>query len=153
MSAECRLTLTVRPARNAEEIVAAQQLRLRVFCDEQGVDRDEELEGDEDALHVVALDETGVVATCRLRFLEQGCKLERMAVERRLRKLGAGAKLLAASEQLARERGAGTIVLNAQTRVRDFYAAGGYRAEGATFMEAEIEHVRMTKPLSAVDAP
>jgi predicted GNAT family N-acyltransferase len=153
LSAECRLTLTVRPARDAEEIAAAQQLRFRVFCEEQGVDRAHELDSlDRDSLHVVALDESGVVATCRLRFLERTCKLERMAVERRLRGLGAGAKLLGTAEELARERGAGTMVLNAQTRAREFYAANGYRPEGSPFMEAGIEHVRMTKPL-ALEAP
>jgi predicted GNAT family N-acyltransferase len=39
------------------------------------------------------------------------------------------------------------MVLNAQRRAEGFYAAHGYVAEGETFMDAGIEHVRMTKAL------
>ena len=125
-------------------------LRRRVFCDEQGVSRAEEFDGlDAEATQVVALDESGVVATCRLRFLDRDCKLERMAVERRLRGLGAGAALLEASEGIAREAGAERMVLNAQVAAKGFYAGGGYEPEGDPFVEASIEHVRMTKPLGA----
>ena len=162
MSADCRLTVTVRPARDAEEIEAAKRLRLQVFCEEQGVTREEELDGlDDEAAHIVALDDSGagpgreaeepaliVVATCRLRFEGATCKLERMAVGERFRKLGVGARLLAGAEAEALERGAERIVLHAQTWAQEFYAAGGYRSEGPLFMDARIEHVRMTKELS-----
>jgi predicted GNAT family N-acyltransferase len=149
LSADCRLTLTVRPARDAEELAAAQELRVRVFCGEQGVTREEELDGlDDEALQIVALDESAVVATCRLRFLDGECKLERMAVEERLRGLGAGGKLLERAEREAAERGSTGMLLHAQRRAEGFYAAHGYRAEGETFMSARIEHVEMRKPLT-----
>jgi predicted GNAT family N-acyltransferase len=148
LSADCRLTLTVRPARDAAEVATAQALRLRVFCEEQGVSREEELDGlDEGALHLIAADDSGVVATCRLRFPGEACKLERMAVEARLRGRGAGARLLEGAEEAARERGAETMVLHAQRSAEPFYAAHGYLVEGEPFMEAEIEHVRMSKAL------
>jgi predicted GNAT family N-acyltransferase len=123
-------------------------LRTRVFCGEQGVSAPEEFDGlDDGALQMVALDKSGVIATCRLRFLDEGCKLERMAVEARLRGLGAGAALLAACEEAARAEGAAIMLMHAQRRAESFYAGQGYQAEGETFMEAEIEHVRMTKRL------
>jgi predicted GNAT family N-acyltransferase len=148
LSADCRLTLTVREARDEADVAAAQELRVRVFCDEQGVSREEELDEFEDsATHVIALDQTGVIATCRLREIEGGMKLERMAVERRLRGLGAGARLLTEAERLARERGAERMVLHAQTRAERFYGGQGYEPEGERFDEAGIEHVRMTKAL------
>jgi predicted GNAT family N-acyltransferase len=148
LSADCRLSLTVRPTRDADEVAAAMDLRVRVFCDEQGVSPPEEFDGlDDEALQMVALDESGVIATCRLRFLDEGCKLERMAVETRLRGLGAGAALLAACEATARIEGAATMFMHAQRSAEPFYAGQGYRAEGETFMEAEIPHVRMTKTL------
>ena len=110
------------------------------------------------ATQVVALDEKGVLATCRLRWLDEDlrpsdaepapvCKLERMAVEERARGLGVGARLAAGSERIARERGTGLMVLNAQRRAEGFYVGQGYAPEGDTFMEANIEHVRMTKAL------
>ena len=121
---------------------------MRVFCEEQGVSREEELDGlDDESLHLIAADESGVIATCRLRFTADGCKLERMAVEARMRGRGAGARLLERAEEDARERGARTMVLHAQRSAEPFYAAHGYETEGEPFTEAEIEHVRMTKAL------
>jgi predicted GNAT family N-acyltransferase len=146
---DCRLSVTVRPARDASEVDAAMALRVRVFCGEQGVDEEEEMD-DLDAVstQVVGLDDTGVIATCRLREMEPGVwKLERMAVERRLRRLGVGARLLAGAEEEARAQGADEMVLHAQRRAEPFYASQGYRPEGETFLEAEIEHVAMRKPL------
>jgi predicted GNAT family N-acyltransferase len=149
LTADCRLTITVRPARDRAEIDAALDLRTRVFVDEQGVDAAEELDDlDDQSLQLVGVDETGVIATCRLRDLGDGeWKLERMAVDRRLRRLGVGARLLEGAEGEVRERGASEMVLNAQRRAEPFYAAHGYAPEGEPFIEAEIEHIRMRKAL------
>ena len=149
MSADCRLTVTVRPARDAAEVGAAKDLRVRVFCDEQGVEPEEELDDlDQGATHVVGADESRVIATCRLRELDGGVwKLERMAVERPLRRLGVGGRLLAGAEREARERGAAEMILHAQRRAEGFYSSQGYAPEGETFMEAGIEHVAMRKAL------
>jgi predicted GNAT family N-acyltransferase len=124
-------------------------LRIKVFCGEQGVDEEEERDDlDDAAVQVVGLDETGVIATCRLRDVGEGTwKLERMVVERRLRKLGVGGRLLAGAEDQARSAGATEMLLHAQRRAEAFYAAGGYVAEGETFMDAGIEHVAMRKAL------
>jgi hypothetical protein len=64
-----------------------------------------------------------------------------------VRRLGVGARLLDGAEREARDRGAGEMVLNAQIQAEKFYAAHGYTVEGDTFLEAEIEHVRMRKAL------
>jgi predicted GNAT family N-acyltransferase len=103
---------------------------------------------DDESVQIVGLDEGGVIATCRLRDLGDGqWKLERMAVERRLRGRGVGSRLLAGAEREANERGAAEMVLNSQSQAEPFYAAHGYVAEGDTFIEAGIEHVRMRKAL------
>jgi predicted GNAT family N-acyltransferase len=139
----------VRTTRDPKEIEAAMDLRIRVFCGEQGVSEEEESdELDAEATQVVAVDESGVIATCRLRYPEAAtCKLERMVVEKGLRELGVGGRLLAGAESEARSQGAELMVLNAQRRAEPFYAGNGYVAEGETFLEAGIEHVRMTKAL------
>jgi len=143
------LSVTARRARDAAEIEAAMDLRIRVFCGEQGVSEEEETDDlDDESTQIVGLDETGVVATCRLRDVGQGTwKLERMAVERRLRKLGVGSRLLAGAEDDARASGAKEMILHAQRRAESFYASNGYVAEGDTFMDAGIEHVAMRKAL------
>ena len=149
LSADCRLTVTVRKARDAAEVQAARDLRIRVFCDEQGVDPALEVDGlDDEATQIVALDESGVIATCRLRYPEPGaCKLERMVVDAGHRKLGVGGRLLVGAEEEARAAGAQTMVLNSQLRAQAFYASHGYEPEGETFLDADIEHIRMTKAL------
>jgi predicted GNAT family N-acyltransferase len=149
LAADCRLTVTVRPVRDDAELEAARDLRVRVFCGEQGVSAEEELdELDAVALQLVALDESGVIATCRLRDVgEATWKLERMAVEARLRRAGVGARLLRGAEEEAREGGAREMLLHAQIRAEPFYAGNGYAREGELFMDAGIEHIAMRKAL------
>jgi predicted GNAT family N-acyltransferase len=142
----------IRPARDDDEIEAAMELRRRVFYDEQGVRPEADLDGlDPGSIHIVALRRGYVVATCRLRFPRGLCKLERMVVEQNLRRTGIGTELIAEAEREAARQGATEVVLHAQRRVEDFYAACGYLAEGDTFLEEGIPHVQMRKRLEAVD--
>lgn len=142
-------TVAVRRARDAAERSAATELRIRVFCDEQGVSRQEEIDGrDQDAVHLVAVERGAVVGTCRLLFEGTTCKLGRLVVEREARGRRIGGRLIAFAENEARAAGAQRIVLNAQTRARGLYRAAGYAEHGDRFMEAGIEHVRMERPLA-----
>jgi predicted GNAT family N-acyltransferase len=129
---------------------AALALRVRVFCDEQGVSREAELDGrDERATHIVAVDEEGVViATCRLFVFGGGeCRLGRMAVVSGRRRGGVGRDLLEAAEAEAARLGAREVVLHAQTHAESFYGRCGYEPEGKRFMEEGIEHIQMHKPI------
>jgi predicted GNAT family N-acyltransferase len=128
---------------------AAMALRKRVFIGEQDISPEEEFDDlDADSVQIVALDESGVIATCRLRDVGQGVwKLERLAVDGRVRGLGVGARLIAGAEGEARARGAAQILAHAQRQVEGFYASQGYVAEGDTFVEAGIDHVAMRKAL------
>jgi predicted GNAT family N-acyltransferase len=141
--------VTVRRARDPAEFEEAMNLRMRVFVDEQGVSPEEELdEFDQEATQLVAVDESGVIATCRLRDFEPGVwKLERMAVDARVRGLGVGGRLLAGAEEEARAAGARQMLLHAQRRAEAFYASHDYVPEGATFMDAGIEHIAMRKAI------
>jgi predicted GNAT family N-acyltransferase len=142
-------TVAPRRARDAAERSAAAELRIRVFCDEQGVSRADEIDGrDDDAVHLVAVERGAVIGTCRLLFEGTTCKLGRLVVERDARRRGVGGRLLALGEAEARAAGATRIVLNAQTRARGVYRAAGYTERGGRFMEAGIEHVRMERPLA-----
>jgi predicted GNAT family N-acyltransferase len=142
-------TVALRRARDAAERSAAVELRIRVFCDEQGVSREDEIDGrDDGAVHLVALERGAVVGTCRLLFDGTTCKLGRLVVARDARRRGIGGGLLGLAEREARAAGAERIVLNAQTRARGVYRAAGYTEGGDTFMEAGIEHIRMERPLA-----
>lgn len=141
--------LAVRRVERAQEGEAALALRHRVFCHEQGVpawlDRDGR---DDDALHLVAVEDDVVVGTCRLVVDDDIAKLGRLAVERVRRRRGAGSALLDAAEREARAAGARRIVLHAQSHAQSLYGAAGFVDHGPPFVEAGIEHVRMEKRLA-----
>src|SRR5947209_878276 len=108
-------TVVIRRARDAAERSAAAELRIRVFCGEQGVSREQELDGlDGEALHLVAIRGEDMIGTCRLLFAGSTCKLGRLVVAHDARRGGVGARLLAHAEREARAAGAERIVLNAQ---------------------------------------
>ena len=111
-------------------------LRVRVFFDEQGVTPEEELdELDEEATQVVAVDESGVVATCRLRRHRAG-RLQARADGGRARVRGARGRGRAARRRRATRRAGrepSEMLLHAQTRAQGFYASRGYEPEGETF--------------------
>jgi predicted GNAT family N-acyltransferase len=142
-------TVGFRRARDAAERSAARELRIRVFCGEQGVPREEEIDGrDDEAVHLVAVERGVVIGTCRLLFDGGTCKLGRLVVDLEARRRGIGGRLLALGEEEARDAGAERIVLNAQMRARGVYRAAGYAERGDRFLEAGIEHVRMERPLA-----
>jgi predicted GNAT family N-acyltransferase len=139
----------VRPARGRDEVRAALRLRHKVFVEEQGVPRAEELDAhDATALHLVALNQGRVVGTCRLLASGETVKLGRMAVARGARGRGVAARLLAEADVRALELGARRMALGAQLTARRVYERAGYVAYGDHFVEAGIEHVMMEKRLA-----
>jgi predicted GNAT family N-acyltransferase len=143
------VSVEIRRAAGSEELDEALELRHRVFCEEQGVPEREERDGrDGEALHLVAMLDGRVVATCRLLFVERTVQFSRLAVEPDARRQGIAAGLLGAAEREARARGARRIVLHAQTYARQLYERDGYEPRGRRFVEAGIEHVAMEKRLA-----
>jgi predicted GNAT family N-acyltransferase len=138
----------VRPARDQSEVDAALALRHDVFCIEQGVSLEEELDGrDDEALHLVAVEGGAVVATCRLLAEGSEVNLGRMAVATAHRGRRLAAALLVEADARARARGARRIVLGAQLTAQAVYERAGYAPYGDVFLDAGIEHVMMGKPL------
>jgi predicted GNAT family N-acyltransferase len=149
LQADRRLAPTPRRSRGPAELEGAQQLRVRVFCDEQGVSESAEIDGlDGEAIHLVAMERGKVVGTCRLRLFGDDAKLERMAVSEDFRGIGLGRRLAEVTETEARREGAERMVLHAQVRARGFYEAAGYTAISEdVLLEEGIEHVKMEKEL------
>lgn len=146
-------------------IADAHAVRRAVFIDEQGVSEAEEMDGrDAETTHVVAYAVEGTgndesasvgdgergepVGTARLRLPEPGVgKPERVAVTKPHRGNGVGWQLMEAIETDAREQGCERLKLHAQTTVEEFYRKLGYETTSGEFIEADIPHVRMEKPL------
>ena len=140
-------TIEIRPARGATEREAALALRRAVFCDEQGVPVALEVDGrDDEAIHLVAVDDGRVVGTCRLRTGDATLKFERLAVALDARRRGVGTALLVAAEGAVAD--ITRVVLTAQTRAVGVYEARGFVTVSEPFVEAGIEHVRMEKRLA-----
>jgi predicted GNAT family N-acyltransferase len=141
--------IQVRPTRDQAEVAAALALREEVFCGEQGVSLAEERDGrDDEALHLVVVDDGVVVGTCRLLVEGTTVKLGRMAVSRTRRGLGLARALLSEAEAQARVLGAQRIVLAAQVSAQALYDRAGYDAYGDVFLDAGIEHVMMARTVS-----
>ena len=136
----------MREARTRQEVEQALALRLRVFCEEQGVELAAEQDGrDQEAIHLVALEGDRLIGTCRLLVEERTARLGRNAVSAEARGRGIGATLLEAADRAAAQAGADRIRLHAQLRARTLYERAGYVPQGDTFLEEGIEHVTMEK--------
>jgi predicted GNAT family N-acyltransferase len=142
------LTYEVRRARGESEMAAVLELRHEVFCEEQGVPEREELDGrDRESLHLVAVADEEVLATCRLLFVGPTVQFSRLAVRMDARRRGIATALLKLADDEARAGGARRLVLHAQTYARALYDSAGYEPRGRIFMEAGIEHIAMEKRL------
>jgi predicted GNAT family N-acyltransferase len=153
----------VRRVATEADLADALSVRHAVFVAEQGVPADRERDGFDAlgaALHLVARDGDRAVGAARLRADDEKgepgtggltgatrAKLERVAVLPDRRGEGVGRALTERAAAVARDHGVERVVLHAQRRVEDFYAALGYRRVGDEFEEAGIPHVRMVRDL------
>ena len=139
----------VRRAAGEGDLGAALELRHEVFVVEQSVPLADELDGrDDEAEHLVAVEDGKVVGTCRLLHHDGVTKLGRMAVAPVARGRGIAGALLAEAEDAARRAGSRTMVLDAQTGALGLYERAGYRVEGEEFLDAGIPHLTMRKALA-----
>ena len=140
----------IRWSAGPEDIAGAIALREQVFCIEQGVPVEEEIDGrDEEALHLVAFDASGQRVTGTLRLLFDGdvVKVGRVAVERVSRGQGIAARMLEIALEEARARGARRARLASQVEVVALYEGAGFIVESDVFEEAGIPHVWMGRQL------
>jgi len=119
----------------------ASPIRFTVFCEEQGVPREIELdEHDSASLHAVVFEGGTPVATGRL--LPDG-HIGRMAVLKGWRKRGVGSLMLQRLIERAKARGYPEVALSAQVHAVPFYRAHGFAEEGSEYLEAGIRHQAM----------
>jgi predicted GNAT family N-acyltransferase len=137
----------VRFAHDEGEIEAALEIRRQVFCAEQGVSLEGEIDGlDGQCDHLVAVLGGKVAGTARIRaYGENGVigKIERVALLQEARGLGLGERLARLATQVLEARGHRVMLLHAQTSATGLYERLGYRAEGDLFDDEGIPHVAM----------
>jgi predicted GNAT family N-acyltransferase len=146
-------TLEVRWAQSDDELARALELREEVFCREQGVPREEELDGrDGEALHAVALDPASGAVLGTLRVLIEGprAKIGRVAVRRTHRRAGIASRMLSLALLRARSAGCEEARLAAQIQASSVYEGAGFEVCSGPFEEAGIPHVWMRVALEAL---
>ena len=119
-------------------------IRQKVFVDEQQVDPDIEYdEHEEVAVHYLLFSDDVPVATARWRETDRGIKLERFATLKDHRNKGIGNHILdrVMDDILPLNK---PIYLHSQVRAISFYERNGFVKEGNIFIEANIQHYRMT---------
>ena len=142
-------TLCVRVVKNPKELELCLDIRIRVFCHEQGVSRDIELDGlDGVCRHYVAFIEADAVGTARARPIDdKTIKFERVAVLKEFRGRDFGKSLMELAISDATENGYRKAILNAQTHAEPFYQSLGFSQQGERFEEAGIPHIQMIRML------
>jgi predicted GNAT family N-acyltransferase len=142
--------IEVRWALGPKDLEHAVELRRQVFCDEQGVPIEEELDGhDAEAEHLVAIARgRPAIGTLRLLIDGQRAKVGRVAVARDWRRRGIGSRMLTLALLRAAEHGCTQARLAAQLDAVALYEQAGFAVESEMFEEAGIEHVWMGRALT-----
>ncbi len=145
----------IRWAAGAADVRGALAVREEVFCREQGVSREEEIDGrDGEALHLVALapGDGRVIGTLRLLIDSGTAKVGRVAVERDWRGRGVASRMLDLALAAAREQGCAQARLAAQLAATGVYRRAGFEVESEPFEDAGIQHVWMGLRLTPREA-
>lgn len=131
------------------DITTCRALRRTVFIEEQGVSEADEVDDlDDVAIHLLAVANGAPVGTARLLLMGRVGKIGRVCVLPEARGTGLGAALIrAALEELRRQPGVSEAYLGAQVHAVGFYEKLGFAVEGEEFIDAEVPHRHMRRPL------
>jgi len=136
------------------QTAAIEQIRIKVFQEEQGVPASLEFDGlDASATHLLAYLDRKPVATARIRAIDRTTvKIERLAVLPPYRHQGIARQLMQFALSLATRQGKALAVVHAQKYIAQLYKSLGFEIVGEEFSEAGILHVKMIGQLSSADS-
>ena len=133
------MSIEIKQILSSEDLENAFSVRRQVFCVEQNVSEEIEMdEFDDVATHILAFFDNLMVGTARWRFTDDGAKMERFAVLKEYRGQGVGEALV--KYTLDKLKDSNLIYLNAQETVIKFYEKFGFETVGNRFYEADIPH-------------
>lgn len=136
------MQITVTKISDPATLQRAFDIRVKVFVDEQGVNKDLEYEHEEESTHFIAVVDGKEAGTARWRKTDKGIKLERFAVLPDFRSTGVGKELMDALLNDIDTK-AQKVYLHAQSQVVDFYKKQGFAPVDDEFEEAGIKHYKM----------
>jgi predicted GNAT family N-acyltransferase len=142
-------SLKIETFKYQDRMVAINQIRTKVFQEEQGISAKLEFDGlDTDATHFLAYVNGKAVGTARIRAIDADTdKIERLAVLPNYRKQGIGKQLMSATLAAIVQRGKSLAIVHAQAYIAPLYEQLGFVIVGEKFNEAGITHVKMSKQL------
>lgn len=108
----------------------------------------EELEKEKQNLLIGAFEEDQILGCCMLvKESDHIARLRQMAVLNDLQGKGIGRAMILFAENLARDMGYKTINMHARKPVVGFFEKMGYKVVSNEFLEINIPHYEMEKPL------
>ena len=139
--------ITIKEVRTAKELEQAQEIRVRVFEEEQGFPHEVNIDGaDQAASHVLVLDEEVPVATARITVVAEGQgMIARIAVLSSHRGMGLGKHLVQELEGIGRRGGLQTLCMEPHAHLEGFYRALEYEKVAGSVDVAGHHLIRMTK--------
>lgn len=125
-----------------ELLLLSNEIRTKVFIEEQHVEIDLEYEFEEEGNFFLLYYQNTPIATARWRETTNGIKLERFAMLKKYRNKGLGGKLLNAvmDDVLPLNK---LIYLHSQITAVTYYERAGFVKRGDVFVEANIKHYLM----------
>ncbi|OGI29515.1 MAG: hypothetical protein A2288_01360 [Candidatus Moranbacteria bacterium RIFOXYA12_FULL_44_15] len=139
----------IKIVESEQELRDAQEVRKKVFQEEQGIGAELDFDGkDNEAEHVIVYLENNPIGTARARYLDDKkelAKIERVAVLQEYRKLKIGKLIMDYLHEFLKEKGVKEAKLESQEHAKGFYEKLGYEQKGETFEEVGIPHVKMER--------
>ena len=109
---------------------------------------EEELEKEKNDILIAAFDDDEILGCCMLCPLDNNTlRLRQMAVRDNLQGKGVGASIMTFAENLARDKGYSSMIMHARDTAIGFYEKFGYKVKGNEFIEVNVPHHVMEKPL------
>ncbi|MDE5580898.1 MAG: GNAT family N-acetyltransferase [Treponemataceae bacterium] len=141
-------------AQNADTLARCLRVREEVFTIEKGVPKEIEVDA-LDCLNgacehfLIRCNEKDAGALRCTYTPENAARIQRFCVLKEYRKRRIGKAALEQVESCCRSRGCRAVELDAKLSAAGFYEKCGYKIVSDTFIEADVEHVKMRKGLSA----
>jgi len=129
-----------------EELYDLLRLRAEVFVVEQACAYQDLDGGDQQATHLLGLEEGELAAYARWCHRGGQVRLSRIVTSPRVRGRGHGRRLVTeALRRIADEHPKVPVLIHAQAHLEGFYRSLGFRRRGDTFQEDGIPHVAMVR--------
>lgn len=126
------------------ELLAILKERVKVFVVEQQCPYQEVDDDDDQAYHVMLMENQQIVGYSRIMVSPDGVRFGRVLVPKAQRHRKLGRQLVATTLAEIKQRFPGQPVkIGAQNYLRTFYESFGFKATSAVYLEDDIPHIDM----------